>query len=77
MLFSRAVVGYKISIRAKCEMLDFGAVKCDIHEMRIIDVKLVSCESIVQIRLKILRRPFRGRYILEDYPWWSVQGYLL
>ena len=36
-------------------------------EMRIIGVKLLNYESIVQIKVKILRRSFRGRYLLEDY----------
>ena len=37
-------------------------------DMRMIDVKLVKCKSIVQVKVKILRQPFiTGRYILEDY----------
>ena len=36
-------------------------------EMIIKDVKLLKYELIVQTTVKILRRPFRGRYILEDY----------
>ena len=56
-------------------MLDFGAVKCDLFcacevsfsikmvgKIRIIGVNIVNCDLIVQIRMKILRRPFRGRY---------------
>ena len=63
-----------------CEMLDIGAVKCYflyarkasfsiklLCEMRIIGVKLLNYKSTVQIRVKILRGPFRCRYTLEDY----------
>ena len=62
------------------EMLYFDAVKCDLFharevsfslkmlgKMTIIGVKLVNCDSIVQIRVKISRRPFRGRHILDNY----------
>ena len=54
-------------------MFDFGAVKCDMFyareasfsikllcEMRIIGVKLLNYEWIVEIKVEILRRPFRG-----------------
>ena len=60
-----------ISVRVKC-LIMFSAPEASfsiklLREMRIIGVKLLNYESIVQIRVKILRRPFRGRYILDDY----------
>ena len=66
-----------ISVRVKCEMPYFNAMKCALSQasfsiellcqMKVIGVRLLNNESIVQIRVKFFRRPFRGRYILDDY----------
>ena len=40
---------------------------CEMIIIVLIDVKLLKYELIAQARVKILRRPFRGRYKLEDY----------
>ena len=68
-----------ISVCVKCETLDF-VLKCDLFhagdasfstkllcEMKIIHAELLKYESIVQIRVKIFPRSFKGRYIFEDY----------
>lgn len=57
-----------ISVRVRCEILDFVAEKFDLFyardvsisinmllKMRIIGVKLINCKSIVQKGVKILR----------------------
>ena len=61
-------------------MPNFGAVKCDLFNahkarfsiemlggMKIIDVGLLNCDSIVQVRVKYILRPLRSRCMLENY----------
>ena len=61
-----------MSVHMKCEMLDFDVRKRDLFyarkacfsaKMRILDISIVNCDTIFEIRVKISSEPFGGRYI--------------